>query len=214
MALEVEVKNLKNEKAGMLVLNDSVFGLRPALPLLHEAVVMQLASMRQGTAATKTRGLVSGSGKKPWKQKGTGRARAGSSRSPVWRGGGIVFGPHPRPYGYAMPQKKSRKALHMALSEKVHGGSLIVLEAIEFEEVKTKLVARLLKELKLDGKVLMVTSKEDGALMRMVRNLPHVQILDIRRLNVYDILHAKWLVITREDVGKLTEILGDHEQPA
>ncbi len=211
MALEVEVKNLKNEKAGMLVLNDSIFGLKPALSLLHETVVMQLASMRQGTAATKTRGLVRGGGKKPWKQKGTGRARAGSSRSPVWRGGGTIFGPQPRLYGYTMPQKKSRKALYMALSEKVHGGGLIVLEAIQFEEVKTKSVARLLKELNLDGNVLMVTSKEDCDLMRMVRNLPHVQLLHIRQLNVYDILLAKWLVMTRDDIQRLTEILGDHE---
>lgn len=208
---EVEVKNSHNEKTGTLLLEEPIFGAQISKSLLHEAVRMQLASMRQGTAATKTRGLISGGGKKPWKQKGTGRARAGSNRSPIWRGGGTTFGPLPRGYGYSIPKKKSRKALFVALSSKVQEGRLVILEDLEFAEAKTKSMASLLEKLQLSGKVLIVVSQKQEALDRVARNLPKVKLLEVRQLNVYDILLADTLLTTRRDIARLVEVWGNHE---
>lgn len=208
---EVEVKNSHNEKTGTLSLDEPIFGVKVSKPLLHEVVQMQLASKRQGTAATKTRGLVSGGGKKPWKQKGTGRARAGSSRSPLWRGGGVTFGPLPRDYSYSIPKKKARAALFAALSSKVQEGRLIILEELAFAEAKTKSMVHLLGKLHLEGRILLVVSQKEETLDRITRNLPSVKVLEVRQLNVYDLLLADALLTTRRDIARLIEIWGNHE---
>lgn len=208
---EVEVKNIQNEKTGTITLDEPIFGAEVSKGLLHEVVLMQRASMRQGTASTKTKGFVSGGGKKPWKQKGTGRARAGSNRSPIWRGGGTTFGPLPRSYQYDIPKKKSRKALFSALSSKVQEGKLVVLEDLEVSEPKTKTMVNLLGRLGLEGKVLLVVSQIQENLDRSARNLPLVKVLEVRQLNVYDLLLADTVVITRRDVARLVEVWGNHE---
>lgn len=208
---EVEVKNIQNEKTGTIALDEPIFGAAVSKGLLHEVVLMQQASMRQGTASTKTKGFVSGGGKKPWKQKGTGRARAGSNRSPIWRGGGTTFGPLPRSYAYDIPKKKSRKALFSALSSKVEEGKLLVLEDLEISEPKTKTMVNLLGRLGLDGKVLLVVSQIQENLDRAARNIPLVKMLEVRQLNVYDLLLADTVVITRRDVARLVEVWGNHE---
>jgi large subunit ribosomal protein L4 len=208
---EVEVKNVQNEKTGTITLDEPIFGAEVSKGLLHEVVLMQQASMRQGTASTKTKGFVSGGGKKPWKQKGTGRARAGSNRSPIWRGGGTTFGPMPRSYQYDIPKKKSRKALYSALSSKVQEGKLVVLEDLEIAEPKTKTMVNLLGRLGLTGKILLVVSQIQENLDRAARNLPLVKILEVRQLNVYDLLLADTVVITRRDIARLVEVWGNHE---
>ncbi|TAK05437.1 MAG: 50S ribosomal protein L4 [Candidatus Manganitrophaceae bacterium] len=208
---EVEVKNIQNEKTGTMTLDEPIFGAVVSKGLLHEIVLMQQASMRQGTASTKTKGFVSGGGKKPWKQKGTGRARAGSNRSPIWRGGGTTFGPLPRSYQYDIPKKKSRKALFSALSSKVKEGKLVILEDLEISEPKTKAMANLLARLGLQGKILLVVSQILENLDRAARNLPQVKMLEVRQLNVYDLLLADTVVITRRDVARLVEVWGNHE---
>lgn len=208
---EVEVKNMQNEKTGTLTLDEPIFGAEVSKGLLHEVVQMQLASMRQGTASTKTKGFVSGGGKKPWKQKGTGRARAGSNRSPIWRGGGTIFGPLPRGYGYDIPKKKARKALFSALSSKVQEGRVVILEDLEISEPKTKSMVNLLKRLGLEGRVLLVVSQIPENLGRVTRNLAAVKVLEVRQLNVYDLLLADTLLTTRRDIARLVEVWGNHE---
>lgn len=208
---EVEVKNNHNEKTGTIALDEPIFGAKVSKGLLHEVVQMQLASMRQGTAATKTRGLVSGGGKKPWKQKGTGRARAGSSRSPLWRGGGTIFGPLPRGYAYSIPKKKVKAALFAALSSKVQEGRLVILEELEFSDAKTRSMVHLIEKLQLQGNILVATSQIQENLDRVTRNLPRVKVLEVRQLNVYDLLLADTLLITRRDIARLVEVWGNHE---
>lgn len=206
--LEVDVRNSHNEKTGTIALDAQVFGA-PVLPeLLHEVVQMQRASMRQGTAATKTKGNVRGGGKKPWRQKGTGRARAGSTRSPIWRGGGTVFGPTPRSYAYSIPKKKARKALYSALSSKVAEESLVVLEEWNFSEIKTRLMVHLMGRLSLSGRVLIAVSQKDEEMSRMTRNLPNVKLVDIRNLDVYSLLLNETLLITQRDIARLVEVWG------
>lgn len=206
--LDVEIKNSRNEKTGTLALDEQIFGAPVSPGLLHEVVQMQRASMRQGTASTKTKGFVSGGGKKPWRQKGTGRARAGSSRSPIWRGGGTVFGPIPRSYAYSMPKKKARKALYSALSSKVEKQSLVVLEEWTFPEVKTRSMVHLLERLDLSGSVLIAVSQKEEGLTRMVRNLPNVKLLEIRNLDVYSLMLTESLLMTERDIARLVEVWG------
>ncbi len=195
-----------------MTLDPAIFGVPVSKSLLHEVVQMQRASMRQGTAATKTRGLVSGSGKKPWKQKGTGRARAGSIRSPLWRGGGIVFGPQPRSYAYHISKKKSHKALITALSAKAQEKEVLVLEDLELQEGKTKTMANILKRLGLQGKkVLIAVSQISDGLDRATRNISKVKLIEVRQLNVYDLLLSDVLVVTRRDVSRMGEVRGNHE---
>jgi len=206
--LDVDVKNNHNEKTGTLTLDARIFGA-PVLPsLLHEVVQMQRASMRQGTASTKTKGLVRGGGKKPWRQKGTGRARAGSSRSPIWKGGGTVFGPTPRSYAYSIPKKKARKALYSALSSKVAEGSLVILDEWSFSETKTRSMVNLLQKLSLSGRVLIAVSQKEEDLVRMSANIPNVALVEIRNLDVYSLLLNETLLITQRDVTRLIEIWG------
>lgn len=206
--LDVEIKNSRNERTGTLALDEQIFGAPVSPALLHEVVQMQRASMRQGTAATKTKGFVRGGGKKPWRQKGTGRARAGSSRSPIWRGGGTVFGPIPRSYAYSMPKKKARKALYSALSSKVESRALVILEEWTFPEVKTRSMVHLLERLDLSGSVLIAVSQKEEGLTRMIRNLPNVKILEIRNLDVYSLMLTESLLMTQRDVARLVEVWG------
>jgi large subunit ribosomal protein L4 len=201
----VSVLNVKMETVGRVELTGRLFTTEPNRALLHEAVVMQLASRRQGSADTKERGEVSGTGRKPWKQKGTGRARAGSVRSPLWRKGGIVFGPTPRAYGYAFPRKKSRAALAGAISAKVAQNEVVVLDQLALSEPKTKLMAGMLDTLGLQGRVLIVHRDEDGRIRRASANLGRVTVLDVPGLNVYDVLAHQHVVLMQSDLARLTE---------
>ncbi|MEK7703295.1 MAG: 50S ribosomal protein L4 [Nitrospirota bacterium] len=204
--VNIEVKNSLNEVKGSLGLNEAIFGLPISKPVLHEVVTMQKASMRQGTAKTKTKGFVRGGGKKPWAQKGTGRARAGSRRSPIWRGGGTIFGPVPRSYAYSIPKKKARLALFMALSSKVQEGKLVVLEDFVLGEVKTRSMVHLLNQLGIKGSVLILVAQKTDEMDRVSRNLPSVDLMDIRRLNVLDLLCFDTLLTTQRDLERLEEV--------
>jgi large subunit ribosomal protein L4 len=204
--IEIQVKNSLNEVKGIHGLNEDIFGVPISIPVLHEIVTMQRAAMRQGTAQTKTKGFVSGGGKKPWAQKGTGRARAGSRRSPIWRGGGTIFGPISRSYAYSLPKKKARLALFMALSSKVKEGKLVVLEDLILGEVKTRSMVHLLDTLGLKGGVLILVMQKTDELDRASRNLPGVDLLDIKRLNVLDLLRSDTLLTTQRDLERLEEV--------
>jgi len=204
--IKVEVKNTLNEVKGEMGLSDAIFGVPISIPVMHEVVTMQKASMRQGTAQTKTKGFVSGGGKKPWAQKGTGRARAGSRRSPIWRGGGTIFGPVSRGYGYSVPKKKARLALFMALSSKVKEGHLVVLEDFVLGEVKTRSLVHLLAKLQLEGRILIVVMQKTDELDRVSRNLPLVNLLEVRRLNPYDLICSDTVLTTQRDLERLEEV--------
>ena len=176
-------------------LNDAIFGAKTRVHLLHQTVVMQLANRRAGSAATKTKGFVRGGGKKPWKQKGTGRARSGSIRSPIWVGGGTVFGPTPRDYSYRMPRSARREALLSALSVKHHDGKIIVVDKLELEAAKTKIMVKALAELKVTS-ALIVIAQPDATIERSARNLPKIKVLRVEGLNVYDLLRYDHLILT------------------
>ena len=187
-------------------LNEQIFGVNARPHLLHQAVVMQLRNRRAGTAATKSKGLVRGGGKKPWRQKGTGRARAGSIRSPIWVGGGTIFGPQPRDYSFRMPRKARREALLSALSLKNQEGKLIVLDRLELEEAKTKLMARALAELNIESAVIVV-SQPDEKIERAARNLAKIKVLRVEGLNVYDLLRYDHLILMEGALKLLEERL-------
>jgi large subunit ribosomal protein L4 len=184
-------------------LNEAIFGARTRAHLLHQAVVMQLANRRSGSAATKTKGFVRGGGKKPWKQKGTGRARSGSIRSPIWVGGGTVFGPTPRDYSYRLPRTARREALLSALSVKNREGKLIVVDKFSLEAAKTKIMVHALAELKVTS-ALIVIAQADATIERSARNLPKIKVLRFEGVNVYDLLRYDHLILT-EDALKLLE---------
>jgi len=202
----VDVVNLENKKVGTVELPQEVFGCEPRAALVHEAVIMQRACERQGTASTLRRGEVRGSGKKPWKQKHTGRARAGSVRSPVWRHGGSVFGPKSRSYAYSMPKQKYRAALQSALSAKVAENKLVVLSDLSLQEPKTKVLARALDRLSGGDQVLVVIGKEQSPVMQAARNLTAVKVLSIDQLNVYDIVRAGMVVVSQQQLGSVREV--------
>ncbi|HEY8346867.1 MAG TPA: 50S ribosomal protein L4 [Symbiobacteriaceae bacterium] len=204
---KVAVYNKEGATVGEITLSDAVFGAEVNVGLMHEAVQMYLANQRQGTADTKTRAEVSGGGRKPWRQKGTGRARQGSIRAPHWRHGGIVFGPHPRDYGWRMPKKARRAALRSALSAKVAAGDLIVLDELQMEKPKTKEIVALLKNLNASSKAFIVTADYDPVVYLSARNIPGVNVNEARNLNVYDVLNAGKLVMTRDAVAKVEEVL-------
>ncbi len=202
----VDVVDLENKKVGTVELPKEVFGCEPRAALVHEAVTMQRACERQGTASTLRRGEVQGSGKKPWKQKHTGRARSGSVRSPVWRHGGSVFGPKPRSYAYSMPKQKYRAALQSALSAKVAASKLVVLSDLSLQEPKTKVLARALDRLSGGDHVLVVIGKEQSGILRAARNLTAVKVLSIDQLNVYDIVRAGMVVVSQRELGSVREV--------
>lgn len=203
---KVALYNIAGEQVGEIELNDGIFGVEVNPALLHEVVTMQLANKRQGTQATKNRALVSGGGKKPWRQKGTGRARAGSIRSPLWKGGGVVFGPMPRSFRYSMPKKMRRLALKSALSSKVNTGEIVVVEGLQFETPKTKEMAKILQNLKVERKALVVLPEHDENVIKSARNIEGVSTTEARNLNVYDILAHDKLVLTKEAVAKVEEV--------
>lgn len=202
----VPVYNIKGSQVGEIALNDQVFGAKVNKALLHEAVTMQLASRRLGTVAVKTRSMVRGGGRKPWRQKGTGQARHGSRRSPIWTGGGIVFGPMPRDYDYNLPKKARRQALRSALSAKVEAGELIVVDSLPISEPKTKTMVNILENLKADKPVIVTVEYEDSV-SKSARNIPGVLTLTSDGINVYDLLAHGHLVITKDAVSKVEEAL-------
>ncbi len=207
MAATIDVVNTNNEKVDSLELPEAVFGAPVKSQLLHEVVRMQLANRRQGTADTKGRSDVSGGGKKPWRQKGTGRARAGTTRSPLWRHGGTTFGPHPRDYSYQVPKAVRRQALCGALTAKAKAGAIRLLESLSLEKPSTKAMQSLLQGVGARGKALVVLPGRDEVLEKSVRNLPEVRILTVQGLNVYDILRADTLIMTPDGVHTLREVL-------
>ena len=187
-------------------LNQSIFGAKPRPHLLHQAVTMQLANRRAGSAATKSKGFVRGGGKKPWRQKGTGRARAGSIRSPIWVGGGTVFGPQPRDYFYRLPRTARREALLSALSSKNRDGKIIVVDKFELDAAKTKLMAAALAELKVYSALIVISAAAD-TIERAARNLPKVKVLKVEGINVYDLLRHEHLILTQDALRQLEERL-------
>ncbi|NLC76753.1 MAG: 50S ribosomal protein L4 [Clostridia bacterium] len=202
---KVAVYNMQGQVVGELELSDQGFGGPVNEAVLHSAVVMQLASRRQGTASTKTRAEVRGGGRKPWRQKGTGRARVGSIRSPLWRTGGVTFGPKPRKYGYNLPKKVRRLALRSALSAKVAEGNLVVVDDLSLPEIKTKEMVKVLDALNAAPKALVVTA--DEKVHKSARNIPGVLPMEARGLNVYDLLNHDKLVISKEAVLQVEEVL-------
>lgn len=201
----VALYNINGEQVGELALNDDIFGVEVNEAVLHDAVVMQLANRRQGTHDTKTRAEVSGGGRKPWRQKGTGRARHGTIRSPIWRGGGIVFGPHPRDYGYTMPKKVKRLALKSALSAKVSAGDIMVLDELKLDQPKTRDMVNILNNLKVDDALLVMAGK-DEAVEKSARNIPNIKPTMANILNVYDILAYDKLIMTKDAVARVEEV--------
>ncbi|MGB9791419.1 MAG: 50S ribosomal protein L4 [Thermacetogeniaceae bacterium] len=199
--------NAEGVRVGDLELSDDIFGVPVNEHVLHQAVVRHLANRRRGTASTKTRGEVQGGGRKPWRQKGTGRARAGSIRSPLWRKGGIVFGPKPRSYEQALPKKVRRLAVKSALSSRVQDGDLIVIEEIRLPQPKTKEVVRLLKSLDVTKSALLVLPERDELIERAARNLPGVGIALASELNAYDILAFDKVIMTKDTLAKVGEVL-------
>jgi len=205
----VDVINQHGEKVDSIELDDAIFGAEVREALVHQVVVWQLAKRRGGNAATKTRGQVRGGGKKPWRQKGTGRARAGTNRSPIWTGGGIIFGPHPRDYSFSVPKKVRKAALRSVLSSKLKENQLTVVDKIELEAPKTKLFVDTVKALGLETeKTLFVIPEKDETLLRSSRNLHKVLVLPTEGLNVYDLLRFNRLVVLREAVPRIHERLG------
>lgn len=204
---KVAVFNIEGKQVGDMELNDDVFAVEINEALLHKVIVNQLANRRQGTVATKTRGLVSGGGRKPWRQKGTGRARVGSTRTPVWVGGGVTFGPEPRDYSYKMPKKARRAALKSALSVKVRDGKFVIVDQLAIDKPKTKKIVEIFEALEANTKTLVVLSEWDANIYLALRNIPNTLLSKSAGLNVYDILNHDKIVITKDAVAKLEEVL-------
>jgi large subunit ribosomal protein L4 len=205
--MQLDVVNNENKKVGSVDVRDDVFGGRVNTDLIWESVVHENAAARRGTHATKNRALVSGTGKKPWRQKGTGRARVGSSRTPLWRHGGTVFGPQPRSYDFSLPKKVGRGALRAALAQKMQEGQLTVVEALSATEIKTKAAAEMLKKLGVTGKAVLIDLALDDKLSRSLRNMPGVVYNPSGRVSARDVANAGRVVITRGALERLQEAL-------
>ncbi len=203
----VAMVDMSNKKVKDVEL-PAVFGAEVKSHLLHSAVVNQLANRRAGTAATKTKGLVSGGGIKPFKQKGTGRARAGSTRSPLWRHGGTVFGPMPRDYSYSMPKKEKRAALAAALSSKVGENRIVLLDKLELAEPKTSKMSELLKTLGVAESALVLINAENKNVALASRNMPNIKVLRMENINVYDLLKYRYLITTQDALTTMQEVYG------
>ena len=201
----VSVYNIEGKEVGSIELNDAVFGVEVNEHLVHMAVVNQLANNRQGTQSAKTRSEVSGGGRKPWRQKGTGHARQGSTRSPQWTGGGVVFAPKPRDYSFKMNKKEKRIALLSALSSKVADNKIVVLDAFNLDEVKTKKFEDVMSNIKVD-KALVVIEGENKNVVLSGRNIPTVKVSATNEINTYDVLKYETLVVTKAAVEKLEEV--------
>jgi large subunit ribosomal protein L4 len=203
---KVPVYNISGAQVGEIELAETIFGIVPNASVLHEAVVMQQASLRRGTHDVKGRSEVRGGGRKPWRQKGTGRARQGSIRAPQWVGGGTVFGPTPRSYAFKLPKKVRRLALKSALSSKVNANEIIVLDALTIDAPKTKDMVQILSALKIGKKALIVSGEQDNNIVLSARNIPGVKVVDATGINVLDLLHHDALVITKDAVAKVEEV--------
>ena len=204
--MQVALYNISGDKIGEVELNDAIFGQEVNACVMHEVVKNYLANQRQGTQSTKTRTEVSGGGIKPWRQKGTGRARQGSIRSPQWTGGGVALGPKPRSYRYSLNKKMKRLALKSALSSKAAAEEIIVVDAIKFDEIKTKQVANMLKALNVEGKALIVTPESDANVVLSARNIEKVNTTYASNLNTYEVLNSGKLVIAKDALGKVEEV--------
>ncbi len=203
---EIDIKDKNNSSVGKLTLPETVFSVSIKQGTVHDSIVNYLANQRQGTHATKTKGLVSGGGKKPYKQKGTGRARAGSSRSPLWKGGGTIFGPQPRDYSYSLPKKAKKVALYGALTAKYADGEITVIDSISFEKPRTKDMVALLKRLGLDGKTtLVILPEKNESILFSARNIPGVTVMRVTDLNTYAVAVHNRLLITKQAVEMLAE---------
>ena len=202
----INVVNMTGEVVGSVELKDSIFGIEPNKAVVHEVVKNHLANCRQGTQSALTRAEVSGGGKKPWRQKGTGHARQGSTRAPQWTHGGIVFAPKPRSYSYVLNKKVKRLALKSALSAKAAAGEIIVVDSIKMDNIKTKDFRAFLGAIKAEGKSLVVTPVKNENVIKSARNLPGVETAMANLINVYDILKAKYLVIDKEALAVIEEV--------
>jgi large subunit ribosomal protein L4 len=206
--MKLDVVNADNEKVGAIELPDDVFGGRVNGDLIWQSVVQEQAATRRGTHATKNRALVRGSGRKPWRQKGTGRARVGSIRNPLWRKGGTVFGPQPRSYAYALPKKVKRGALREALALKAQAGALVIVDALQTSDAKTKAAAELLKRLGANGKTLVIDVAPDEGFARAARNLAGVRLVASGRVTARDVMDTTRVIATRAAIERLNEVLG------
>ena len=202
----VSVYNMEGKEVGTIELNDAVFGVEVNEHLVHMAVVAQLANKRQGTQKAKTRSEVSGGGRKPWRQKGTGHARQGSIRAPQWTHGGVALGPKPRDYRYALNKKARRLAMKSALSTKVLDQNMIVLDSLKVEEFKTKTIVAMLKALNVEGKALLVTAEADQKVVKSAANIAGVKTAAVNTLNVYDILNYDKFIVAEDAVAKIEEV--------
>lgn len=203
---KIAVVDMEGKKVGTVDLSESVFGIEPNMAVMKDVVVNHLANLRQGTQSALTRSEVSGGGKKPWRQKGTGHARQGSIRAPQWRHGGIVFAPKPRDYSYSLNKKVKRLAMKSALSSKLLGSDIIVLDSLNMEEYKTKTMVRVLGNIGAEGKALIVLPEIRDMIIKSARNIPGVKTSQVGGLNVYDILNAKKLVILKDSISKIEEV--------
>ena len=202
----VSVYDMTGKKTSTKKLSDDIFGIEPNVAVMHSAVINYLANQRQGTQSTKTRTEVSGGGKKPWRQKGTGRARQGSTRSPQWTHGGIALGPKPRSYRFALPKKVRRLAMKSAFSTKVAAGEMMILKELKLDEIKTKTMVNLFGALKADKKVLLVLPEKDEKVILSARNIPGVKTALVNTLNVYDILNCDKFIVVKDAVAQLEEV--------
>lgn len=202
----INVVDMKGKKVGTVDLSEAIFGIEPNEAVMHQMVVSYLANQRQGTQSALTRAEVSGGGKKPWRQKGTGRARHGSTRSPQWTHGGVVFAPKPRSYSFSVNKKVKRLAMKSALSVKTADNELIVVDAIKLDEFKTKVMVEMLSAIGVDKKALIVLPEVDKKVIKSASNIPGVKTAQVNELNVYDILNADKLVIVKDAVSKIEEV--------
>ena len=202
----ISVYDMTGKETGTLELSADVFGIEPNVAVMHSAVINYLANQRQGTQSTKTRSEVSGGGRKPWRQKGTGHARQGSIRSPQWTHGGIALGPKPRSYRFALPKKVRRLALKSAFSSKVAADEMLVLESLSLDEIKTKTIVNMLNALGADRKVLLVLPEKDEKIVLSARNIPGVKTALVNTLNVYDILNCDKFIVVKDAVAQLEEV--------
>ena len=205
--MQLDIVNSDNKKIGVVEMSDDVFGGRVNTDLIWESVVRANAATRRGTHATKNRALVSGSGKKPWRQKGTGRARVGEIRNPLWRKGGTTFGPHPRSYDYQLPKKVEKGALRAAFAQKLKDGAVTIVDALATSEVKTKAASALLKGLGATGKTLIVDVKPDANFALSVRNLAGVKLVPSNRVTARDVMDTRTVIATRAALERLQEVL-------
>lgn len=203
---KVNVLNMSGEQIEEIELSEDIFGVEVNQHVVYEVVKNQLANKRQGTQSTKTRAEVRGGGRKPWRQKGTGRARHGSTRSPIWKGGGVTFAPKPRDYSYKVPKKVRRLALKSVLSSKVEMGEIIVVDKINFDAPKTKEMANFLASIKADKKALIVMDEKNVNVIKSAKNIPNVETALVNTINVYDILKYNSFIITKEAVKKVEEV--------